>query len=89
MKEVEIGLINRETKEVLTTTTEKENQIYYSIGMDFENGKTLIYAFESNAVLMELKEDASDATIKREFLKKYKLLKPNAVKRYRNGETIL
>ena len=85
MNEVEIGLLNRETKEIFTALTEKEDQIYMSIGSRLieEEDRIVVYGFESNAELFTLKENASDATISREFLKRYKLLKPGAVKRLR------
>lgn len=86
-KIVEIGLLNRETGEIFTTMTEKDEQIYMAIGRlwndeteEFENA---IYAFDSNALLFTLPEKASDATIDREFKKRYKMLKPGAVARMR------
>jgi len=80
---VEIGIQNRKTQEILTTEVEKSNfYTYVSIGAA-EDNKISVYAFESNAVLLTLKETATDATIQRELLRQYKLLKPGAVKRLR------
>ena len=45
--------------------------------------RIIIYGFESSAELFTLKDTASKATISREFLKRYKILKPGAVKRLR------
>jgi len=89
VKEVEIGLLDRNTKEVFVTTVDKDDQIYFSIGIreDWDNeGEYVIpiYCFESNVELFTLADGKSDATIHREFLKKYKILKPGAVKRFRN-----
>ena len=81
--EVEIGILNRETKEIFTAPTEKDDQIYFSVGESIYEEELVIYGFESNVELFRLKDTASDATINREFLKKFKILKPGAVKRYR------
>ena len=90
MQEVEIGILNRETKEIFTAMSEKLNQEYMSIGMGLsgDTDEIIIYAFQSNAELFRLKFTATDATISREFLKRYKILKPGAVVRLRKNGTI-
>jgi len=102
VKEVEIGLLDRNLNKVFVTTVDKDEQIYFSIGSreDYDNeGEyvTPIYSFESNVELFTLPVGKSDSSIHREFLKKYKILKPGAVKRFRkegllteiNGELFL
>jgi len=89
MKEVEIGLLNRETEEIFTAMTEKENQIYMSYGESLSSEEVVIYAFESNAELFRLKDSASEATINREFLKRFKILRPGAVIRLRKEGKIV
>ena len=89
MEEVEIGLLNRETKEILTAMTDKENQVYMSIGSRMSTDQIVLYAFESNQELFSLKDNVSNKTIHREFQKRYKLLKPNAIKRFRKEGLII
>ena len=87
-EEVEIGLLNRETDEIFTAMTDKEDQVYMSIGSRMSEDKIVIYSFESNQELFTLSDNVSDKTINREFLKRYKLLKPGAVKRLRKEGVI-
>ena len=89
MKEVEIGLLNRETEEIFTAMTEKDNQLYMSYGESLSSEEVVIYAFESNAELFRLKDSASEATINREFLKRFKILRPGAVIRLRKEGKIV
>ncbi len=102
IKEVEIGILDRNSKLVHLTTVDKGYELYYSIGWreHFDNeGEFVIpvYAFESNVELFTLPDGKSDATIDREFLKRYKILKPGAINRLRkegafvtdNGNTFL
>jgi len=77
---VEIGIMDRQTKKILTTKVEKDNQVFFSYGQGFEENKLAVYAFESNVVLFQLSENKS---IENAFKKKYKILRSNTVKRYR------
>jgi len=79
----EIGILNRETEEIFTTITDKNEQIYISYAEDIYSEEVVIYAFESNTELFRLKSSSSEATINREFLKRYKVLRPGAVIRLR------
>lgn len=82
-KEVEIGLMNRESGDILTAMVDKEDQIFMSIGGSPDSDEFSIYAFIGNVEIMRFPNTSSDATINRKFLKQFKLLKANTVKRFR------